>query len=210
MLSTIKSAVKSFANFARTRPETNQDAPESQPSVQRGELVKEKRPKHFEILKDPAVERVYHRNDVVRGEVVEHVRDGIMLKVPSGEVGLVLHSELDWSPKIGKKYFPIGSQHDVMVLNRKSVHRLYLSIKRPKFASYFEAAIPKYPVGMTLLGPIVARRDYGFFVNLMERVDVFIHKDKLDAFDRFQIGDLVEIRVTGYDMERLRIQGEMV
>lgn len=208
MFTFFKSVVKTFTGVFAGKPATSPIL-NSQDSCESETPDKAKRVRHYEVPKDPSVPRMYYRNDVVRGEVVGHDRDGVLVKVPNGEVGLVVHAELDWSPKMGKKYFPIGGIHDVMVLNRKSEHRLYLSIKRCKFDDYFEKAKAKYKVGMQILAPIVARRDYGFFVRLMPRVDVFIHKDKLEAFDRFKIGDLVEIRVTGYDMDRLRIQGDM-
>ena len=154
--------------------------------------------------------RQYARNDIVTGTVVEHIRQGIQVQVPGGEVGTVVHAELDWSPKLGKKYFPIGTEVTVMVMTRKPNHSLYLSIKRANFHEYFEKSMVEFPIGKQRMCKVVAIKDYGLFVNLKTSIDVFFHKDRLEAFDRFQLGDLVEIKVTGYDMERSRIVADLV
>ena len=121
-----------------------------------------------------------------------------------------MHAELDWSPKLGKKYFPIGTEVKVMVMTRKPNHSLYLSIKRANFQEYFEKSMVEFPIGKQRMCKVVAIKDYGLFVNLKTSIDVFFHKDRLEAFDRFKLGDLVEIKVTGYDMERSRIVADLV
>ena len=156
------------------------------------------------------VKRPYFRSDVVTGQVIEHVRQGIMVRVPSGEIGMVVHAELDWSPKHGRKYFSIGTDVSVMVMTRKPDQRLYLSIKRANFHLYFQESIVDFPVGMRRMCEVVAIKDYGLFVNLKTSIDVFFHRDRLEGFDKFRIGDLVEIEVTGYDMERSRIVANLL
>lgn len=150
------------------------------------------------------------RKEIVRGRVIKHVPNGIIVLIPSGEAGLVMHSELDWSPKRGRKYFPVDSEHDVMILSRPYNNRLYLSIREVKFPEYFKESLHDFPIGKMMICRISAVKDYGFFVTVKPNIDIFFHKSIVEKFTNFNLNDLVEIKVTGYDFERHRLHADLI
>jgi len=153
--------------------------------------------------------RKENRKEILRGCVVAHVPHGVLIAIASGEAGLVTHAELDWSPKRGRKYFPVGSEHDVMILSRSMNNRLYLSIRKANFPEYFKECIKDMPIGLSMMCRIEAIKDYGFFVTVKENIDVFFHKSMLANFESFKLHDLVEIKITGYDYEHHRLLADL-
>lgn len=159
---------------------------------------------------DKTIYRDNLRKEIVKGRVVKHVSHGLLILIPSGEIGLVQHCELDWSLKRGRKYFPVGSEHEVMILSRPYNNHLYLSIREVNFPRYFNEAISEYPIGKLILRRIIAVKDYGFFVNVKPRIDVFFHKSNVENSSLFNVDDLIEIKITGYDLEHYRLIAELV
>lgn len=157
------------------------------------------------------VYRSLQRRDISPGRVIKHIPGGILVQLPGGEVGMVTDVELDWSPRIGRKHFPVGMQLTVMVLSRPTNKSLFLSIREPKFAEYFKSSCQRIKIGDICMCSIKSVKDYGFFVQLYPRVDLFFHHSELITdLAKFKAGDLIEIKITGFDFEHLKVLGEIL
>jgi small subunit ribosomal protein S1 len=108
--------------------------------------------------------------------------------------------------------FEVGAQLDVKVLRYdEESGRVSLGYKQIR-PDPWEDAEYKYPVGATIRGRVVSLPDYGAFVELEDGIEGLVHISEMTWNKRVKtpsklanIGDIVEARVLGIDLENRRI-----
>jgi small subunit ribosomal protein S1 len=108
--------------------------------------------------------------------------------------------------------FEVGAQLDVKVLRYdEESGRVSLGYKQIR-PDPWEDAEYKYPVGATIRGRVVSLPDYGAFVELEDGIEGLVHISEMTWNKRVKtpsklvnIGDVVEARVLGIDLENRRI-----
>jgi small subunit ribosomal protein S1 len=108
--------------------------------------------------------------------------------------------------------FEVGAQLDVKVLRYdEESGRVSLGYKQIR-PDPWEDAEYKYPVGATIRGRVVSLPDYGAFVELEDGIEGLVHSSEMTWNKRVKtpsklanIGDIVEARVLGIDLENRRI-----
>ncbi len=108
--------------------------------------------------------------------------------------------------------FEVGAQLDVKVLRYdEESGRVSLGYKQIR-PDPWEDAEYKYPVGATIRGRVVSLPDYGAFVELEDGIEGLVHISEMTWNKRVKtpsklvnIGDVVEAKVLGIDLEGRRI-----
>ncbi|GDX79814.1 30S ribosomal protein S1 [Deltaproteobacteria bacterium] len=108
--------------------------------------------------------------------------------------------------------FEVGAQIEVKVLRYdEDSGRVSLGYKQIR-PDPWEDAEYKYPVGATIRGRVVSLPDYGAFVELEDGIEGLVHISEMTWNKRVKtpsklvnIGDIVEARVLGIDLENRRI-----
>ena len=108
--------------------------------------------------------------------------------------------------------FEVGAQLDVKVLRYdEESGRVSLGYKQIR-PDPWEDAEYKYPVGATIRGRVVSLPDYGAVVELEDGIEGLVHISEMTWNKRVKtpsklanIGDIVEARVLGIDLENRRI-----
>ena len=108
--------------------------------------------------------------------------------------------------------FEVGAQIDVKVMRYdEDSGRVSLGFKQIK-PDPWEDAEYKYPVGATVRGRVVSLPEYGAFVELEDGIEGLVHISEMTWNRRVKspsklcnVGDVVEARVLGIDLENRRI-----
>jgi small subunit ribosomal protein S1 len=108
--------------------------------------------------------------------------------------------------------FEVGATLDVKVLRYdEESGRVSLGYKQIRPDPWEDAEF-KYPVGATIRGRVVSLPDYGAFVELEDGIEGLVHISEMTWNKRVKtpsklvnIGDVVEARVLGIDLENRRI-----
>lgn len=108
--------------------------------------------------------------------------------------------------------FEVGAQIEVKVLRYdEETGRVSLGFKQIK-PDPWEDAEYKYPVGAIVRGKVVSVVDYGAFVELEDGIEGLVHISEMTWNRRIknpsklvQVGDVVEAKVLGIDLENKRI-----
>jgi small subunit ribosomal protein S1 len=148
----------------------------------------------------------YAAGELVPGLIVSMVSYGLFVRMSNGETGLVHNTAICWPGE--DIAFGIGDRVNVKVLGFKPGKGLALSIREARRHAIFLSYTMKCMVGSTVLGQVKSVRDYGVFVTLAPGVFGLLHISQIEditAFDRASIGQAIEVRVTGIDLERQRI-----
>ena len=171
--------------------------------------------KHF--TEDPWVhfEDKYHVNDVVKGRVTKLTEFGAFIELEEGIEGLAHISEFSWVKKIQKpgEVVSIGDETECMILGYDlQAGRVSLGLKQVTTNPWTNID-EKYPVGTRLTRKIVKITNAGAYIELEEGIDGFLHGDDISWTKKikhpgseFQVGQDVEVMVTGVDKENRHIR----
>lgn len=129
-----------------------------------------------------------------------------------GADGLIHVSEMSWKRITRPEdVLKVGDCVEVMVLDvDKEKGKISLSLRAVKDNPWTTAA-ERYPLGSIITGTVVRMTAFGAFVELEEAIDGMIHISQISdkhiakPSEALKIGDVVEVKVMGVDVEAKRI-----
>lgn len=183
------------------------DIPNGRVILSRRAVLEEKRTQK----KKEAIENI-REGDIRKGKVKAITPYGAFVDL--GDIDGLLHiSDMSWAPiKDPKELVKVGEEIEVIVLRRdEKAGRISLGLKQ-KTPDPWSLVEKKYPVGTTAVGKVVALMDYGAFVRLQEGIEGMVHISEMSWTQRInhpsdvvKIGDEIEVKVLGIDVENRRI-----
>ena len=148
-------------------------------------------------------EREEKKNETLKSLKVGAVMLGTIKNITDMSYGRIQHPS---------EMFEVGAQIEVKVLRYdEESGRVSLGYKQIR-PDPWEDAEYKYPVGAIIRGRVVSLPDYGAFVELEDGIEGLVHISEMTWNKRVKtpsklvnIGDIVEAKVLGIDLENRRI-----
>jgi len=130
---------------------------------------------------------------------------GIFCEV-EGVEGLIHISEISWEKVINaSSYVKVGDEIDVLVVEKNPTDlKLNLSIKRLQFDPWSDIE-NKYPKDKEIIGEVIRKEKYGYFVRLEPGVEGLIHISKLTGEENLKIGEKVKVFIERINKKERRM-----
>ena len=170
---------------------------------------------HKQLIPDTWSETIkdMHVGDIVEAKITTFANYGAFARVENKVEGLIHNSELSWDNGI-KQARQILHLNDVVKVKiigfDEERRRLKISLRQMS-ENPWKLAAEKYTVGSVWKLPVVGIADFGLFVDLGDNISGLIHKSDIqwsgvvsDLEQRYHIGDEVECKVLGIDVEKGR------
>jgi small subunit ribosomal protein S1 len=167
------------------------------------------------LEKDLARQRLWNElkvGELRKGRVKSITNFGVFVDL-GGVDGLLHIADMSWK-KIShpSEVVAVGDQIQVMVLGfDREKGKISLGLKQTMPDPWLDIE-KKYPPGSIVRGKIVNIQSYGVFVELEKGIEGLIHisevswaKRFINLGEMFAIGDMVEVKVTGIDIEARKI-----
>lgn len=154
----------------------------------------------------------YPEGTHVKARVTRLANFGAFAEVESGVEALIPMSELGWN-RVGRVSDVVseGAVIDAVVLRvEPKKRRLALSLKQAQADPWVEV-LNSFPAQSLVKGKVTRLADFGAFVQLVPGVEGLIHISEMStqrvrsAGDVVKVGEEVEVRVLGVDLENRRI-----
>jgi small subunit ribosomal protein S1 len=170
-----------------------------------------------QLERDPwlkIAEKYTDDGNVFKGAVTNITDYGIFVGLEKGVEGLVHVSEMSWS-KIDVesiKSYNLGQDVEVVILEiDPEKHRISLSMKRCTENPWINFA-ENNKVGDILEVEVVNKFDYGFFVNLIDGIDGFVHVsdvawtgDVKEIAKKIEVGSKVKVKILELEVEKEKV-----
>ncbi|MDO4566022.1 MAG: bifunctional 4-hydroxy-3-methylbut-2-enyl diphosphate reductase/30S ribosomal protein S1 [Oscillospiraceae bacterium] len=152
--------------------------------------------------------------DKFTGEVKSLTSYGAFVDL-GGVDGMVHISEMSWGRiKTPSEVMKVGDTVDVYVKALDPENRkVSLGFRREEDNPW--SRIQEYPIGSVFTAPVVSVTKFGAFVRILPGVDGLVHISELSSEhvenpgDVVKVGDEVEVRLIGVDLERKRVSLSM-
>jgi ribosomal protein S1 len=120
--------------------------------------------------------------------------------------GLIHISEISWEKVINaSSYVKVGDEIDVLVVEKNPTDlKLNLSIKRLQFDPWSDIE-NKYPKDKEIIGEVIRKEKYGYFVRLEPGVEGLIHISKLTGEENLKIGEKVKVFIERINKKERRM-----
>lgn len=151
-------------------------------------------------------------DSVVEGTIQVIKEKFMIVRLEYGVKGLIHKSNISWtkSPSLLKE-FKINDVIQAKIINiDEEKQSILLGIKQLKPNAWEEFA-KSYSVGTSLVGKIVRKTDFAYFVENENQIPLMLHKNDLSwntqeqNMNTYQIGDTVSCVVTKIDIENKKI-----
>ncbi|MDD4839062.1 MAG: 4-hydroxy-3-methylbut-2-enyl diphosphate reductase [Clostridia bacterium] len=152
-----------------------------------------------------------HVHDIVIGKVKRFTAIGAFVNV-KGYDCLCHISEISWNTiSDPSAVLKLNESYDFVVLKMdRESGKISLGYKQLQKKPY-ELAAEKFPVGTVVTGKIARIKSYGAFVQIDDGVDGLVHVSQIahnwvkDATEVFQVGQMVEAKIIGFDENRITL-----
>ena len=145
--------------------------------------------------------------DTVKGKVVAVADYGAFVEVEPGVEGLVLVSEMSWSPRLhsAQEFLKVGDEVEAQILTLdREARKMSLGIKQLT-VNPWESIREKYPVGSQHKATVRNITNFGVFAELEDGVEGLIHISDLSwnkikhPSEMVQSGDVIDVVILDFD-----------